>query len=573
MKATPPMSRSLSLSEIRSEACNKTLVAYSIVAFPALFISLTRAFEQGWQPVMYIQVLLIIGLAIVTVRRHHLSLNIRAGFLTAVLFALGLAGMLTYGLGTGAMMFFISSSIFAACFFAQGIGFILVGIASAAVLAVFLARSFGLLPNAIDPIVYSTDITSWISACAALLFCASGPIFALTAVNRALDAERTRADAAANARSQFLARMSHELRTPMTGVIGMAELLQSTPLTREQGSMITRLLRAAQNLLGLLNDVLDFAKVDAGRIVIESAPFRISDVVGEITDLFSLAAAERKLTIRTHLPDHYADAVIGDRFRLGQVLSNLVSNALKFTSTGHVDIHVSQATQADGQLQTTFAITDTGIGISPEELTRLFQPFVQADSSTTRKYGGSGLGLVISQSLVQAMGGEIHVKSVTDQGSTFTVTLPLKVDPANTPLPEPIVAPRATPPLMDAAQPLRILLAEDDALVSSLIVAVLKGTGAEITAVADGAQAVQAAQHGSFDIIIVDMHMPVMDGIEATRQIRAQETNRTPLIALTADVLRHSKDAFLAAGADTVVPKPISWRQLDAEIKRLTQKA
>ncbi|MBL8630174.1 MAG: response regulator [Rhodospirillaceae bacterium] len=575
--------RSVTLAEIQSGACNKTLVAFTLVGVLALLFSLGRSLTFGWDWVMNVHIGMFMGLLGVTLARHHLGLALRAGFLSGLLFAIGLVSIVRYGVGSGALIFFVAGCIFAGCFFPLRVTFSVMGLGCVCILLIFTARKMGWIPESYNPRIYMQDTFTWLQACVALIVSASGPIFALTAVSRALDAERQRADEAANARSQFLARMSHELRAPMTTVIGMAELLEGTRLAPNQSTMTTRLLRAARGLLGLLNDVLDFSKVDAGRLVIESVPFRMSNLIAETCDMFAAAATARGLRITTHLPGKFSDAVLGDRFRLGQVLSNLLGNALKFTERGTVTITVSQAPADNAMVSTTFAITDTGIGIAPEQLAQLFQPFVQADSSTTRKYGGSGLGLVISQSLVQAMGGKISVTSTPGQGSTFSFTLlfsPAVVDDVSAlPAPQPgtaaasgpTIAPNRTAPLLSLPAGLRVLLADDDPMVHTLIDAVLDDGPADakpqILGVQNGAEAVDATRTHVFDLILIDMHMPVMNGITATRQIRSHDSTRNvPIIALTADIISDGKQAVLTAGANAVVSKPIVWAQLQAEI-------
>jgi signal transduction histidine kinase/CheY-like chemotaxis protein len=566
---------SLSLTEIRSDAANRTLVVLTLFAVPALILSLSRVFVHGLHPQMFAHVGLFLALAAVTVRRRHLTLSVRAGFITMLLFAAGVVALMMYGVGSGAIMFFVSACIFAGCFFPVRVAVWSMVLACALILTIFTARLAGVIPEIISPLAYARDPLTWISACAALLFCCAGPIFALSAIAQGLEAERKRADDAAQARSQFLARMSHELRAPLTSVIGMTELLQGgSNLSPEQTTMTARILKAARHLLELLNDVLDFSKVEAGRIVLEYVPFRLADLVTETVELHAGAAAEKGIQLVTNTPHSYLDAVIGDRFRLGQVLSNLVSNAIKFTERGTVTIDVTQILRDDGLTFTTFSVSDTGIGISKEQLAKLFQPFVQADSSTSRKYGGSGLGLVISESLVNAMRGEISVASTVGKGSTFTFSVPLTPDAA---IHVGAAAPAAAPtrklgaPIINIARGLRILLADDDAMVHTLLKAVLEDADATVVSARNGQEAVEAAANATFDVILVDMHMPVMDGPEAIKAIRGSTgpSQNAPIIALTGDILTESKQAFIAAGANTVAAKPIVWPQLEAEINKL----
>ncbi len=566
--------RSLKLAEIQSDACNQTLVAFSAVGTLAVLISLSRAFQIGWEWQMTVHVVQLALMLLVLLFRKSLSLNVRAGFLSCLLFAVGMTSVVRYGVGSGGIIFFVSGCIFAGCFFSLRATFFVMGLGCLCIITVYTLRFYNIIPESISPRAFASDVSTWLLGCIALIVASSGPVFALSAINRGLEAERKRADDAANARSQFLARMSHELRAPMTTVIGMGDLLQSTALTPEQTTMTSRLLRAARNLLSLLNDVLDFSKVDAGRIVIETTPFSLAKLITETTEMYASVAAERGLSLITRLPTTYKDNVLGDQFRLGQVLSNLVSNAVKFTEHGTVSVDVTQVPRDDGLIFTTFSVSDTGIGISPTELAQLFQPFVQADSSITRKYGGSGLGLVISQSLVQAMGGEITVASTSGKGATFTFTLSLQPDSTQADNTKPTITTAvkatATPKsssLLSIPPHLRILLVDDDPMVHTLIKAVLEDAQAQITSARNGAEAVSAATANVFDLILIDMHMPEMDGIAATRHIRTMDSaQRTPIIALTADIISNGKKEVLAAGANAVVSKPIVWSQLQAEI-------
>ncbi len=382
-----------------------------------------------------------------------------------------------------------------------------------------------------------------------------------------LEIERHRAEEANTAKSQFLAMMSHELRTPMTGVLGMADLLRLTQLTDEQRNLTELLTRSAQMLLELLNDILDFSKIEAGRLQIDQTPFRVSDVVQDVCDLFAPVAAEKGLTLTAPTPHIDCDVVIGDPKRTRQVLVNLVNNALKFTERGTVEVTLDQRVEGEAILLT-FAVSDTGIGIAPEDQSRLFAPFIQADVSTSRKFGGTGLGLAICKRLVEAMGGEIAVDSAPGKGArfTFSVAVLRASDDATglTALP----TQKSRTGLLAQAQ--RILVAEDNETSRFLITTILKRYGHDVEAVENGALAVDAVKKKAFDILLMDMQMPVMDGLEATRCIRmlAAPKGNIPIIALTADVVSDHKRMYVAAGVDAVVGKPVNWTELDGEIAR-----
>ncbi len=386
-----------------------------------------------------------------------------------------------------------------------------------------------------------------------------------------LDLERDRAEKANAAKSSFLAMMSHELRTPMTGVLGMADLLLISGLSKEQEDLTDRLIRSARVLLDLLNDILDLSKIEAGQLHMDSTPFHVSDLLSDVRDLFTPLASEKG--VRLIVNDATGtDAVIGDPKRLRQILANLIGNAVKFTPQGDVSVSVVEAgTTSPDQVALRFAVKDSGIGISPAQQEKLFQPFVQAEASTSRKFGGTGLGLAITRRLARAMGGDVSISSELGKGSTFTVAVTVMRGP-NTE--KSVRAPKAPPPRdgRGEAAPKTILVAEDNDTSRFLITTMLGRRGHKVTAVVNGLEAVDATKAETFDIILLDMQMPIMDGPEAMQIIRAAEKDgrkRTPIIALTADVIEEHKKGYVAAGADSVIGKPVDWLALDQEMDRL----
>ncbi len=375
---------------------------------------------------------------------------------------------------------------------------------------------------------------------------------------------RDAAESAASTKAQFLAMMSHELRTPMAGIIGMIELLRDSQLSDEQRRFADVLRNSAGSLLTVLNDVLDYSKIEAGRLEIEQIDFQPATVAREVIDLLSHAASERGNTLRADWREDQVPALRGDPTRIRQVLFNLVGNAIKFTERGTVTLAIDTAPAADGRTALRFEVRDTGVGITADVLPTLFQPFRQADSSTTRRFGGTGLGLAICRHLAVAMDGSIEVESRPGEGSTFRFQIPL--EPASAALPPPA---RSTAPL-PVVRGLRLLVAEDNATNRLLISTRMQRAGHRIELVDDGLQALEAARSSDYDVILMDMQMPELDGVGATRAIRALPgaRGRVPIVALTADALPEFRARYMASGLDDYLTKPIDWQALDRVLAR-----
>jgi signal transduction histidine kinase len=395
----------------------------------------------------------------------------------------------------------------------------------------------------------------------------------LKEAERELRAAKERAEAADRAKSEFLAVMSHEIRTPLNAVLGFAALLQQSPLTADQHAWLRTIASSGETLLALINDILDFSKIEAGRLSLNLAPVPLSSLLDAVTSMFVPRAAAKGLSLELHCAPDLPDAISTDGQRLQQILINLVGNAVKFTSHGHVRLNVRQETPATSAAEDMcvlrFEIEDTGLGIPENQRDRLFKPFTQVDSSTTRIHGGTGLGLAICDRLVRMLGGEIGFESKLGEGSRFSFTIraqPVRVEPTK-PLP-------TSAPVDTALRRLRVLVAEDHLHNRLFMRHALEAHGVIADLVENGREAVDAVRTRSYDLVLMDLQMPEMDGFEATNAIRADaELWPQPRIyALTANVFPEDRKRCAEAGMDGMLTKPLELKQLSEVLESLQPK-
>lgn len=571
--------------EINSQLANRLLLVFIVFSTPALVSSLFRAFNIGFQPIMAIQIGLYLTAVFIFIFSKQVTYKIKAYFITGCFLLLAIGGMIQFGLFGAGILLIIMYTALCSLLFNRISALISIAVGFIIIFSIGIAYTTGHLSYIVNAEKYHTSANAWLLMLGTTTFVATNLYIVLTFMSsqyqqslteldkqvkirtKAYEVEKIKAEEASEIKSQFLANMSHEVRTPMNGVLGVMQLLRLESLNKKQISLIDTAIFSAENLLKILNDILDFSKIEANKLDIENIEFELQPILDSIYSNIKLDIERKGISLNIINQTSKNTLWTGDPTRFYQVLLNLVTNATKFTETGTIEVYITlEKTNGVSYLQS--RVVDTGIGMSSEEVSNLFQNFHQADASITRKFGGTGLGLTIAKRLAKLMGGNLTVTSKKNKGSTFIFTIESK--PVSSSLEEAKDSKNTTNNLTPDWSNKRILIAEDNRINQKILHAMLEPTHAISRCVNNGKEAVDLAFEFKPDIVLMDIQMPVMDGITASIELRKKQFNK-PIIAFTANVMKGDIEQYLENGINGYIPKPINVNLFYRTISQLLQ--
>ena len=560
--------------EINNQLANRLILVILVFSTPALASSLYRIFEIGFQPILFVHIAIYAMFWGMYLFRVQVPYKVKAYTITSSFLILAIGGMIQFGLLGAGILFVVMYTALCALLFNRVAALISITIAFCLIAAIGWAYVTGNITPTIDSEQFNTSLSSWLLMLGSTLFLISNLYILLTFMSsqyhlslveldkqvqlrtEAYKAEKIKAEQASAIKTQFLANMSHEIRTPMNGVLGMMQLLHLEKLNKKQHSFVDKAIYSAKNLLGILNDILDISKIEANKLEVEYIPFELQPILDSACS--SIQADLESKQVMLNVVNHTDKRMywLGDPTRFNQVLINLLSNAVKFTHNGEINITVTEQEVA-GESYLSTKIVDTGIGMNEKEVNNLFQNFTQADSSITRQYGGTGLGLTISKHLAMLMGGNITVESQKGAGSTFIFTIKTEKVPSPEEVNDQQESAQSAPSWSDK----RILVAEDNRINQKVIYAMLAPTGADVLCVNNGQEAIDKAAEFSPDLILMDIQMPGMDGVTASKILRESLFTK-PIIAITANVMTNDVQSYLDNGMNAHIAKPIDIQLL-----------